>query len=267
MDQKTRIIYKQWDASLPRAVLLLVHGLGGHCQRWEFLGQFLLDNGISSYAIDLKGFGDTHDLKGHIDSFRIYFDDLRNLGEKIHQEHPQAKVFIVGESMGGLIAFLLATREPELFNGLICISPAFKSRLKFSILTIIKVFLSFLFYPQKQFPVPFTAQMCTRDIEYQKVMEQEVKEHRLASAKLLVNTLFAQMRAGMIKGMLKIPTLFLVAGKDSLVDPQTSLRIFKKLKVENKIIIQYPEMLHALSIELGREKVFSDILKWVQARL
>ena len=266
-DQKTGILYQQWDAPSPRAVFLLVHGLGGHSDRWEFLAQFLLQNGISSYAIDLKGFGETPDLKGHIESLRIYFDDIRNLCEMIHHEHPQAKVYILGESLGGLIAFLLVTLEPELVNGLICISPVFKSSLEFSFFTIVKILFSFLFYPQKQFHVPFTAQMCTRDTEYQKVMDREVKEHRLATAKLLVNTLFAQLRAGFIKDTLEIPTLFLVAGKDFLVDAQTSISVFKSLKTQDKTIIEYPKMLHALSIDLGREKVFADIVRWVQARL
>jgi alpha-beta hydrolase superfamily lysophospholipase len=266
IDGRTGVLYKQWDAPSPRAVLLLVHGLGGHSDRWEFLGQFLLHSGISSYAIELKGFGQTQDLKGHIDSFRTYFDDIRCLRMIINGEHPRAKIFILGESLGGLLAFLLSIREPELFQGLICISPAFKGDLKFSPFTKIKVFLSLVFNPQRQFRVPFTAQMVTRDPSYQIVMDQEIKEHRLASARLLINILAAEMRAEFLKNQLRIPTLFLVAGKDFLVDSRASLRIFKELKVADKSIIRYPEMYHALSIDLGRERVFSDIIKWVHQR-
>lgn len=266
-DEKTGVSYRQWEAASSEVVFLLVHGLGGHSSRWEFLSQFLLQNGISSYAIELKGFGETKDLKGHVDSFEIYFQDLLAIRNIINQEHRGAKVFLLGESLGGLLAFLLAIRKPDLFQGLICTSPAFKSSLKFSFIDYVKVFVSLPFNPRKQFSVPFNAQMCTRDTDYQAVMDQDEREHRLVSAKLLIESLFAQIRAGFLKHRLLIPTLFLTSGKDLLVDTKAISGIFKKLAVKDKTIIDYPNMYHALPIELGREKVFTDILKWAQKRL
>ncbi len=261
------IVYTQWDVPSAQAYFLCVHGLGGHSGRWEFLSCFLRSHGISTYAIELKGFGATADLKGHIDSFRIYFDDIRALHTIIRKEHQGAKIFLLGESLGGLLCFLLAIEEPELFQGLICISPAFKPKLKFSPYEHIQIFLSACFNPQKQFTMPFNAQMCTRDIHYQMVMNQDAMEHRLASAKLLINTIKAQMRAGSLQHRLAIPTLFLLSGSDLLVDSHRSAQIFEKLKVKDKTIMQYPDMYHVLEVDLGREKVFADMLKWLQARL
>ena len=51
VDKKTGLMYQQWDALSPQAVFLLVHGLGGHSARWQFLAEYLLKNRISSYAI------------------------------------------------------------------------------------------------------------------------------------------------------------------------------------------------------------------------
>jgi alpha-beta hydrolase superfamily lysophospholipase len=48
------IIYKRWVAPSPRAVFLLVHGLGAHAGRWETAAEDFLKNGISSYAVELK---------------------------------------------------------------------------------------------------------------------------------------------------------------------------------------------------------------------
>jgi len=266
-DVETGVMYRQWEIASSETVFLLVHGLGGHSSRWEFLSKFLLQNGISSYAIELKGFGETKDLKGHIDSFEIYFQDLLVIRNIINKEHGGAKVFLLGESLGGLLAFLLAIRKPNLFHGLICLSPAFKGSLKSSFMDYVKVFVSLFFNPRKQFPVPFNAQMCTRDTEYQAVMDHDEREHRLASAKLLIELFLAQIRASSLKHKLSIPTLFMTSGKDLLVDAKASLGIFKKLAVKDKTIIDYPDMYHALPIELGREKVFTDILEWAQERL
>jgi len=262
IDEKTGVVYRQWDAASPRAALLLVHGLGAHSGRWEFLADFFLRNNISCFSIELKGFGQTQDLKGHIDSYEIYFEDIKRLGNIIKEENAQVKVFLLGESMGGLISFLNAIRNPDLFAGLICISPAFKGSLKFTPWQYIDIFSSLLYNPKKQFKMPFNVQMCTRDAAYQMVMDSDTREHRLATSRLLVETALAQIRAGGLKNRLKIPVLFLLSGKDLLTVPEESAKIFKSLRLENKALISYPDMYHALSIDLGREKVFEDILQW-----
>ncbi|MBI5143512.1 MAG: lysophospholipase [Candidatus Omnitrophica bacterium] len=263
----SRIIYRRWETPSSKAIILLVHGLGAHSGRWEFLADFFLKNNISSYALELKGFGETEGLRGHIDSFNIYFDDIRSLYNIIKKENPHQKVFLLGESMGAIISFLTAIYEPGLFDGLICISPAFQSRLELAPFDYIKIFLPLFYNPKKQFDMPFTSEMCTRDIDYQKVMDSDKREHRLATSKLLFGIAVAQARAYLLRGRLKIPVLFLIAGEDKLVDPGASTNVFKGLKAKDRTLIPYPGMYHALSIDIGREIVFEDILKWLEPRI
>ncbi|MCX5748753.1 MAG: alpha/beta fold hydrolase [Candidatus Saganbacteria bacterium] len=250
----------------PQAVLLLVHGLGAHTGRWQFLSEYFKQNNVSSYAVELKGFGRTKGLKGHIDSLRTYYKDILLLYKMIKKDHPGKKIFILGESMGALISFMIAISYGDLFDGLICISPAFASRIKFPPGQMISILLSVIFAPRKQFIVPFNSKMCTRDTQYQNVMDQNPDEHRFATPRLLLEIIFAQILSAMNAKKIKIPVLFLLAGddKDTLVDPPAAKKIFKKLKVDDKKLIQYPEMLHALSIEKGREKVFDDIMQWLK---
>ena len=267
LSSNASIIYREWKIQVPKTALLLVHGLGAHSLRWEFLANFFLQKNISSYAIELRGFGQTSQLKGHIDSFNIYFNDIRTLRNIIKKENTRKKIFLLGESMGAIIAFLLAISDPGLFDGLICISPAFQSRLKFTALDYIKIFLTLIYSPRKQLNMPFDSKMCTQDIAYQREMDSSELEHRLATPKLLANIALAQARAIILKNRLQTPTLFLLAGVDKLVDSETAKRIFKSLSLNDKEIRRYPDMYHALSIEIGKEKVFEDILKWIENRL
>jgi len=260
------MIYKKWTTNNPDSVLLLVHGMGAHSARWNFLADFFIKNNISSYSIELKGFGETPGLKGHIDSFKIYYKDILELLEIIKKENPGKNVFLLSESMGSLIAFMMAIKHPSLFDGLICISPAFANGMKIEIPDTIKMVMAAIYNPKKQFTIPFNSQMCTRDVEYQKIMDSNPLEHRLASARLLINIIFEQIRSNLLKNKINIPVLFLLAGKDMLVSPKASRAIFKGLKINDKTLIEYPEMYHALSIELGREKVFQDILDWIKKR-
>jgi len=266
-DSKNDILYRKWDVHNPKIAVLLVHGLGAHGERWEFLANYLLQHNVSSYAIELKGFGQTPTLKGHIDSFKTYYRDVYNLCLIMKSQMPEQKVFVIGESMGGLIAFLMAVRDPHIFNGLICISPAFKSIIKVSILEYMDIFSSLLYNPKKQFIMHFDSKMCTRDENYQQFMDKNPLEHRFATSKLLTNILSAQIASCTAVREIAIPVLFLLGGKDVMIDARTSEDKFKKLCVKDKMLIKYPDMYHALSIDLGREKVFQDILGWLEKRI
>lgn len=266
-DDKTGILYREWKVSSPDRVFLLVHGMGAHSGRWEFLAEFFAKNNISSYSLELKGFGETKDLKGHIDSLDIYYKDILALFSIIKSENPGKKVILVSESMGALIAFMAAGLYPDSFNGLVCISPAFANGMKFTVLEYIDTITSLLYNSKKQFKMPFNAQMCTRDIDYQKIMDADPREHRLATSKLLIEILLAQFKSAFIQKNIKIPVLFLISGRDKLVDTKAAKKMFKKLSIKNKEMIEYKDMYHALSIEKDRETVFKDILKWINGSL
>ena len=264
---KRDILYRQWGCSSPRAAILLVHGLGGHSNNWEFLANFLAEHGISSYSIELKGFGKTEGIKGHIDSLNTYIKDVRRLYNIIKKDHARQSVFIAGESMGGLIGFLTVIKKPRLFRGLVCISPGFASRMKFSLMEYFKMVSARFYNSRKQFVMPFTNEMCTRDPECKKIMDNDTLEHKLATPKLLQSILLGQLSSNLLKHKVRTDTLFLLAGSDTFVSSDASKKIFKGIKFEHKEIIEYPEMRHSLTMELGREKVFSDLLRWLEKRI
>jgi pimeloyl-ACP methyl ester carboxylesterase len=98
---------------------LYVHGLGGSATNWTDLAA-LLRPWLDGEAIDLAGFGHSqpapggdYSLAGHARSVVSY---LRESG--------RGAVHLVGNSMGGAVAILVATRHPELVRTLTLISPA-----------------------------------------------------------------------------------------------------------------------------------------------
>lgn len=252
MDEETG--YRQWSHPAPRAVFLLVHGLGAHNGRWEALADFLLNKGISSYAIASR-------------SPENFYRDILRLYEIASKDNPGKDIFLAGESLGAVISFLLAIDRPELFAGLVCFSPAFRSRLKLPLSDYLNIFTSLFYNPKKTFKVPFDSSMCTRDPDYRKKMDSDARESRIASSRSLVGTILSQVRANLLKGRLKIPVLFLVALDDKIVYPEASIEVFKNLKVEDKTLFKYPGMYHSLSVELGKEKVFEDLLSWAEKRI
>ncbi len=270
--QGTDFLFRRWDAvsrpASPKAVFLLVHGLGAHSARWEFLAGHLAEKGFASYALELRGFGRTPERpRGHADSFKLWDRDILALLDIIRRDFPGQKVFLLGESMGGLIAYDLAGRNPGLFAGIVLIAPAFKNGMDFPLSVYIKLALFLPFNPKHTVDVPFTSEKATRDADYAAVMDANPAELRIASLKLLAAFLPVQARAVRLARKYTVPSLFLVPGVDYLVDEKAGLKLFGKLAAVDKTLIEYPEMFHALSIDLDREKVFRDILDWAGRRV
>jgi len=265
-DSKTGILYRRWEAASPKAAFLLVHGLGTQSDSWKFLADFFLGKNISSYAIELRGFGETKGLKGHVDSFGIYYNDINRLSDIIIEENGNIKVFLAGQSMGGVIVFTAAGLNPNLFDGVICLAPAFANKLKFSISEYAGIFTSVFYNGKKNFNLPFNSAMCTRDADCRKTLDSDPREIRFATAKLLVGIFLAGIRGRLLRNKIKSPVLFLLPGNDILVSSEVSKKIFESMKIKDKNLIAYPDMYHALNIGLGRKKVFEDMLKWVERR-
>jgi len=259
--------YRKWQHPASRAVFVLIHGLGAHAGRWEAAAEFFLARGISSYAVEFNRYAPLTGPRpgsGYFDRFTNAVLGLRAIALK---ENPGKRIFLIGESMGALLSFLLATRQSGLFRGLVCISPAFASRVRLSPADYLKIILFFPFDPEHRIRLPFNSSMCTRDAGYRARLDADPREKRMAPVGLLVDVMLAQARAGRQARALKESVLFAVAGKDQLVVSQASQDLFRKLEVADKTLIEYPDMYHALSIDTDKERVFEDIVGWAEKRI
>ncbi len=265
-EDNSGLVYRSWVTGNPCASAVLIHGLGAHSGRWEGLAESFVSHGISSFAIDLKGFGLTKTQKGHVGSFKEYFEEIKQLCRLARRLNPNVKVFCIGESMGALLVFLLATEDAEFCDGIILISPAFGTKIKLTAWDYIRVFGALFYNSNKTFDLPFTSFLCTRDIDYQRKIDTDERECHVATAQLLTRILLAQIQLFFIKKSLNIPVLFLLAGDDRIINTKTSKKLFTALKASDKQLIEYDGMYHALSIDLGKRRVFDDAAAWIKKR-
>lgn len=109
----------------PRIAMLCIHGFSMHKGCYADFGKAMAKNGIATYAIDMRGFGERKEIAGKTElDFDGSLVDIKASLEKIHKNHPDLPVIILGESMGGAIALRTAALYPELVAGLISSVPA-----------------------------------------------------------------------------------------------------------------------------------------------
>lgn len=251
------ISYKVWSSPSPRAKLLLIHGLGANSSWWESFASESAKNDLSSYAIDLR----------ERKSFSEFFDSIKSLLVKIKRESPGKKIFAVGESMGALIILSMALKNQALFDGIICVAPAFNSKAPLRLPDYFRIFFPILYDRNKRCSLPVSSDMCTRDPAYLKMIESTYDKDVMSTSQVLFDIFVTQLRMRLSSMRIDSPLLFLVAGNDLLVYSEASVKVFGRLRCKDKTLIEYPGMYHALSIELGKEKVFRDIWSWIDKRI
>src|SRR6266508_4388138 len=91
----------------PRAgpAIVLVHGAANSARVWKFWQYGLIAHGWATYAVDLRGHGDNPPIDLSTTSMADYAADVAVLIGQL----PKAPV-LVGWSMGGLVALMLAAR-------------------------------------------------------------------------------------------------------------------------------------------------------------
>lgn len=113
------IFYRRAVPTSPRAILLIIHGLHEHGGRYEPLIQHFAEQGFAVYAEDHRGHGRTAHTMGDLESMDQVIADHAVLHRNALVAHPDLPVFLLGHSMGGLIATLYAERTEGLAGAVI----------------------------------------------------------------------------------------------------------------------------------------------------
>lgn len=110
-----RVHHEAWMPEEPaRAVVVLLHGYGEHLGLYDALAHRLTAAGHAVHALDCVGHGRSDGERGRIDSWDDYVSDAHTLVGLAADQHPDAPVVLVGHSGGGLAAYLVAVRHPQL---------------------------------------------------------------------------------------------------------------------------------------------------------
>jgi alpha-beta hydrolase superfamily lysophospholipase len=125
--------YYVWEAQSPRAVLQLAHGLGEYALRHAGLAEALASSGISVYADDHRGHGQTGlgqnpDKLGALGpgGLRAAVEDLHQLTTTIASDTNGLPIFFLGHSWGSLMGQRLINEYAAEFAGAIFTGTAYR---------------------------------------------------------------------------------------------------------------------------------------------
>lgn len=263
--ENRELFYQYWmPEGECKAFLIAFHDLGTYSDRLQIPAEYLTEKGYGIYIFDLRGHGKNRgNNPGHIDSIDHIQKDLVLFLESIKNEVDGKKLFLMGESFGGLIALNYAINRPQL-DGIIVLSPLIdlaldegfgkKALKKFKKIT----------NPQHMEIFNLDKKLLTSDLKLLKQFLADKKALKKLSSLTLaeMNEVLNWVKKNLSN--LACPILFLQAGNDKLVDVPKTRKLFSKIKSEDKSYKEYDGYLHSLLFEKMRIQVYQDIFVWLE---
>lgn len=259
------------SASVPlnaKAILIAVHGLGDHSQSIAFrsLEKFFVDTEIALVRFDLRGHGESDGDRQHL----LYWSDLREdldvLIDLVRRELSGPPIFLLGASLGGLIALDYSMQRSGSVAGVIALAPALSAAGASRVVRTIVPILSRLL-PKMSIDPGLDMKNISRD----QATARSYTSDPLFSTKVTFRTAreilraVSEIQANAAK--LRTPLLILHGDGDVIVAAASGEDFFKRVSSADKHRIVYPGALHNLLLETNREEVHSDILDWLNGRL
>src|SRR5215813_9494776 len=103
----TNLAAHEWipDQTPAKATIVIAHGYGDHSGRYDHVAEYFTQQGYALYAADHRGHGQSRGATmGYFESYATLVEDLKQVTEWAHGQRRNSPLFLLGHSMGGLLA-------------------------------------------------------------------------------------------------------------------------------------------------------------------
>jgi alpha-beta hydrolase superfamily lysophospholipase len=256
--------FEQRQATGARAKVVIVHGYAEHGGRYADLVAELIAARVDCCLPDLRGHGQSGGRSAHVNNFDNYLDDLGRVIGFVRDEEPrQGKLFLLGHSLGGLIALAYLLGDTDSVSGLVLSSPYLKPAFPISKAGAVAAEIAARVIPILPFPIPLRGEGLSHDPVVVASYENDPLVRRSTTAGWFVEVEHAQRRVLTDATRLRLPVLMLLGGEDPVADASTSREFFQRLEASHKQLIVYDHSRHEVLNETNREVVFGDVVNWL----
>jgi alpha-beta hydrolase superfamily lysophospholipase len=251
----------------PRAVVVLAHGLGEHSGRYASLARHCTDRGFAVCALDHHGHGKSEGLAGHVERFSVYLDGVRELVAHVREELPGLPMFMLGHSMGGLIAATFMRESQSAFRGCVLSGPALLSDAAPNAIVLWLNRLISSLAPTVPM-IGLDPAGVSRDPEVVRAYVSDPLVHHGKLSARLIAELMATMGATLAAASeILLPLLIMHGEADVLTSPSGSREFYASVASVDKTLKLYPGLYHEIFNEPERDAVLADMTDWLEGRL
>ncbi|MFI2742473.1 lysophospholipase [Zhouia sp. PK063] len=261
-----RLFGQYWEPQAPKAVIILVHGMGEHSGRYsDFVVPELIAQQFAIFAFDHFGHGHSQGKRGCCPNYQAILDSVEEVFSIVNGKFKVLPKFLYGHSMGGNVVLNYILRRNPKIMGAIVTSPFLELSFKPS---PIKIFLG------KCIGTVFKNMTLKSDLDVSHLTkdENELKKYKadtLVHDKISPGFFFPFLNSGawVLKkaSSLAVPVLLIHGDADNV----TSFAASKVLAQNSPKIdfIPIKNGYHELHNDTDRELVLNSIAKWLNSKL
>jgi len=264
------LYYQCWlPEANPKAILLVVHGWAEHSGRYANLANYFLPRGYAIFALDQRGHGKSEGVRGYVERFSDYLDDLQTFIKIVKNEYADKNIFLVGHSMGATVATAYTatgTNQQDL-AGLILSGVGIKPGQSLSSALIPLARLMSILTPKMGVMVLEASAIC-RD---QDVVDAYINDPLVYRGKITCR-FGAEMLATVRKlpseiPQINLPILIMHGTADRLCNPEGSQILYDTVGSNDRTLKLYDGFYHEIFNEPGHKQVLADTEEWIAARV
>ncbi len=249
--------FRDWPAADPKAGVALIHGLAEHSGRYEHVAGRLNQAGYSVTAVDIRGHGRSAGWPGLVEGLEDWVADAKAVLERARAEAGSRPLFLMGHSLGALIAATYVARAGgEGLSGLVLSS--------ISVLAG-QALLESMGDPDSQ-GIPPSA--LSRDPEVGRrysedplVFADRVPPESTAAA------LMGAIETNQAAATYTLPVLMFHGSDDPIADVEGARDLFEGLASTDKRLRVYDGLLHETMNEPEQDRVLDDLVAWLDDHL
>jgi lysophospholipase len=254
------------DASPPRAAIVLVHGLGEHSGRYDYVVARLAGEGYSVHAVDHRGHGRSDGPRAFIEDMDHAVADVDTLVDQVTEAHPNTPVFMLGHSMGGLITLRYALAHQERLAGLILSAALAQLDAVPKPLELVGRALSVI-APRAPL-IAIDPALVSRDPAVVDAYRSDpLVHHGKVPARTAAQLADAVQRLPATVDAITLPALILYGTADGLCPPAGSVMLGERIGGRDTTVTAYDGLFHEILNEPEREAVLDDITGWLCAQV
>lgn len=260
--------YRVWEPEAgPRAAIVLVHGLGDHCGRYGNVVNHLVPPGYAVYGLDQIGHGASEGKREYIERFTDFTDTLDILVRMVKGWQPDIPLFLLGHSLGGLIATVYLLEHQAEFRGAVLSAPAVMAGKGIPRAAIMATRILSALAPRLGVSALDAGTVSSDPQVVKAYLEDPLVFHGKTPARTGAEALKAIARVSVEAHALTLPLLIVQGGADLLADPAGARMLFDKVSSPDKTLRIYPGLHHEVFNEPEREQVLRDVASWLGRRI
>jgi acylglycerol lipase len=261
-----QIFWQSWSPAQARGVVVIVHGFGEHSDRYGHVAQRLVAEGHATYALDHRGHGRSQGQRAVIDRLASAVSDIDRLVVLAGDAHPGLPIFMLGHSMGGLLAVQYALEHQDRLTGLL-LSGALAALDAAPVPARLIARMLSAVAPRAGL-IALDASLVSRDPQVVAAYRVDpMVHHGKLPARTVAELIAAGRRFPELVADIRVPTLVMYGSEDRLCPPSGSVMLGERIGAADITVIPYAGLYHEILNEPEQETVLDDVCAWLDAHI